>query len=99
VERSQLQATGGLPDDQKQMVRTTFALIEPLADQAAAIFYSRLFAIAPELLTTVTWQERQPIPSLMCMPCSPDRVLALDVCPWQELQARAASTVSPADGS
>ncbi|MCA9957602.1 MAG: hypothetical protein KC413_14960 [Anaerolineales bacterium] len=32
----------------KTLVRETFAQIEPIADQAAALFYSRLFTIAPQ---------------------------------------------------
>lgn len=34
------------PND-KNLVRETFALVVPIADQAAAIFYGRLFEIAP----------------------------------------------------
>lgn len=30
-------------------VKTTFALVRPIADQAAEIFYARLFAIAPQV--------------------------------------------------
>ncbi len=35
------------PQD-KQLVRETFALVHPIADQAAALFYNRLFDIAPQ---------------------------------------------------
>ncbi|MCA9952703.1 MAG: hypothetical protein KDE48_23800 [Anaerolineales bacterium] len=34
------------PED-KNLVRETFAQIVPIADQAAAIFYGRLFEVAP----------------------------------------------------
>ncbi|MEM7114990.1 MAG: globin family protein [Chloroflexota bacterium] len=33
---------------EKQLVRETFALVRPIADQAAALFYNRLFEIAPQ---------------------------------------------------
>lgn len=39
----------GIQDEQKELVRTTFAMLEPLSDQAAALFYRRLFQIAPEV--------------------------------------------------
>ncbi len=35
------------PED-KNLVRETFALVVPIANQAAAIFYGRLFEIAPQ---------------------------------------------------
>ena len=38
-----------MDDSQKQLVRATFAKIAPIADQAAAMFYDRLFAIDPDL--------------------------------------------------
>ena len=34
---------------QQALVRSTFAKIEPMSDQAAAMFYDRLFAIDPDL--------------------------------------------------
>ena len=34
---------------QEQLVRTTFAQIEPFADHVAALFYDRLFENAPEV--------------------------------------------------
>lgn len=34
---------------QAQLVRTTFAQIEPFADHVATLFYDRLFEIAPEV--------------------------------------------------
>src|SRR5262245_20526792 len=36
-------------DTQKALVQTTFATIAPIADDAAVLFYQRLFEIAPEL--------------------------------------------------
>ena len=35
-------------EEQKLLVRESFAKVAPIADQAAAIFYARLFEIAPE---------------------------------------------------
>ena len=32
----------------KKLVRETFAMVLPIADQAAALFYGRLFEVAPE---------------------------------------------------
>jgi hemoglobin-like flavoprotein len=34
---------------QKELVRDSFALVEPIADAAATIFYDRLFALDPNL--------------------------------------------------
>lgn len=34
---------------QIELVRTSFAAVEPIAEQAAALFYGRLFEIAPEV--------------------------------------------------
>lgn len=34
---------------QTQLVQSTWALVEPIADQAAALFYRRLFELDPEL--------------------------------------------------
>jgi hemoglobin-like flavoprotein len=36
-------------DRQKTLVQTTFQTIAPIADDAAVLFYQRLFEIAPEL--------------------------------------------------
>ena len=36
-------------DIQRKLVQSTFAAIEPIADDAAMLFYQRLFEIAPEL--------------------------------------------------
>ncbi|RME94717.1 MAG: hypothetical protein D6773_19275 [Alphaproteobacteria bacterium] len=38
-----------LPEDQKRLIQESFAQVEPIADQAADLFYNRLFEIAPEL--------------------------------------------------
>ena len=35
--------------EQKELVRSTFAQIQPIAEQAAALFYNRLFVLAPEV--------------------------------------------------
>ena len=35
--------------EQKQIVRDTFALVEPIAETAAALFYGRLFELDPTL--------------------------------------------------
>lgn len=35
--------------EQKELIRQTFAQLAPIADQAAALFYDRLFTIAPEV--------------------------------------------------
>jgi hemoglobin-like flavoprotein len=35
--------------EQKQIVRETFALVEPIAEPAAALFYGRLFELDPSL--------------------------------------------------
>lgn len=37
-----------LTDTQKQLVQDSFAKVVPIADQAADLFYNRLFEIAPE---------------------------------------------------
>ena len=39
----------GVTAAQKQLVQETFALVEPIAEQAAEMFYNRLFEIDPEL--------------------------------------------------
>lgn len=36
-----------MDQDQKQLIRQTFAQVEPIAHVAAALFYGRLFEIAP----------------------------------------------------
>jgi len=38
-----------LTSDQKRLVQETFTAIEPIADDAAALFYRRLFEIEPSL--------------------------------------------------
>ena len=35
--------------DQVKLVQESFARVAPIADQAAAIFYDRLFAVAPQV--------------------------------------------------
>jgi len=35
--------------DQKELVQSSFAKVEPIADTAATLFYDRLFTIAPEV--------------------------------------------------
>ena len=35
--------------EQKELVRSTFAQVAPIAEQAAALFYGRLFELAPEV--------------------------------------------------
>jgi hemoglobin-like flavoprotein len=35
--------------EQKELIRQTFAQLAPIADQAAVLFYDRLFTIAPEV--------------------------------------------------
>ena len=37
-----------LSPEQKNLIRESFAAVEPIADDAAALFYGRLFEIAPE---------------------------------------------------
>jgi len=39
----------GVSQEQKALVQETFAMVEPIADQAAELFYGRLFETAPEL--------------------------------------------------
>ena len=38
-----------LTAEQKRLVQESFALVAPIADQAASLFYDRLFEIAPAL--------------------------------------------------
>ena len=42
-------ALPGITGTQKLLVQTTFAQVAPIADQAAAMFYDRLFQIDPDL--------------------------------------------------
>ncbi len=49
VEAAPTPAIPGVSPAQKQMVQETFALVEPIAEEAAAIFYDRLFDIAPPM--------------------------------------------------
>ena len=39
----------GVTPEQKQLVQETFAMVEPIADQAAQLFYGRLFELDPAL--------------------------------------------------
>lgn len=43
------EALPGVTYHQKQLVQETFAMVVPIADEAAAIFYDRLFDIAPAI--------------------------------------------------
>ncbi|MFK8022464.1 MAG: globin family protein [Ilumatobacter sp.] len=38
-----------MTDKQIELVQTSYAQVEPIAEQAAALFYGRLFDIAPEV--------------------------------------------------
>lgn len=40
--------TVNLTPEQIQIIKTTWAMVVPIADKAGALFYSRLFEIAPE---------------------------------------------------
>lgn len=42
-------ALPGVTSDQIKLVQDSFELVEPIAEQAAELFYNRLFEIAPEL--------------------------------------------------
>lgn len=42
-------APGGVSPDQISLVQETFALVEPIAEKAAELFYGRLFEIAPHV--------------------------------------------------
>lgn len=42
-------SVGGVSPVQKELVQETFAMVEPIAEQAAELFYGRLFEIAPNL--------------------------------------------------
>ncbi len=42
-------ALPGVTNDQIKLVQDSFELVEPIAEQAAELFYNRLFEIAPEL--------------------------------------------------
>ena len=52
---------------QKSLVRQTFAAVAPIADQAAAIFYSRLFELNPSLRSLFTIDMREQGKKLMQM--------------------------------
>ena len=38
-----------MTDTQKTLVQDTFAMVAPITDQAAALFYGRLFELDPSL--------------------------------------------------
>ncbi len=51
-EKPEPAATGPLPgvsEEQKSMVQASFAMVEPIADQAADLFYGKLFELEPAL--------------------------------------------------
>jgi hemoglobin-like flavoprotein len=52
---------------EKQIVQTTFAQLVPIADQAAALFYSRLFEMDPSLRPLFTTDLREQGQKLMQM--------------------------------
>lgn len=47
-------ALPGVSAHQKRLVQESFALVEPIAEQAAEMFYGRLFEIAPDLRSLFT---------------------------------------------
>ncbi len=59
----QQSALPGVSETQKQLVQESFTLVEPIAEQAAELFYNRLFEIAPELKALfkgdITEQQRK----------------------------------------
>lgn len=48
-EPAPVEDSGPIGERQKQVVRETFALVEPIAEAAAAMFYDRLFELDPNL--------------------------------------------------
>ena len=48
-----------MTDDQIQLVQQTFALVAPIADDAAALFYQRLFTLDPSLKTLFRGDMKQ----------------------------------------
>jgi hemoglobin-like flavoprotein len=52
---------------QKQLVQTTFAKVAPIADEAAALFYGRLFEIDPALRPMFTTDLKEQGRKLMAM--------------------------------
>jgi hemoglobin-like flavoprotein len=64
---------------QKELVRESFALVEPIADDAATIFYDRLFALDPNLrklfaATDMAAQRRNLMQTLTVVVRSIDRL-------------------------
>ena len=56
-----------LTSDQKRLVQETFAIIAPIADDAAALFYRRLFEIDPSLQQMFRGDMREQRKRLMQM--------------------------------
>tara|TARA_R110002167_G_scaffold8756_6_gene40043 strand:+ start:222 stop:1088 length:867 start_codon:yes stop_codon:yes gene_type:complete len=52
--QQQQQPTSPLTDRQRQLVQDSFAKVEPISDDAAAMFYGRLFDIRPDLKALFT---------------------------------------------
>jgi hemoglobin-like flavoprotein len=44
-----LKQEGGMTPDQIQLVQQSFSKVAPIADQAAVLFYDRLFEVAPQV--------------------------------------------------
>jgi hemoglobin-like flavoprotein len=53
--------------EQKQLVRDSFAKLAPIADDAAALFYQRLFTLDPKLRTLFTHDMKEQGRKLMSM--------------------------------
>ncbi len=51
--------------DQRRLVQRTFALVEPIADEAASLFYTRLFELDPSLRGMFPHDLRQQRAKLM----------------------------------
>lgn len=64
-----------MPDHQIQLVRNSFALVQPIATQAASLFYGNLFAADPTLRTLFRGDMAQQGERLMTMIGSAVRLL------------------------
>jgi hemoglobin-like flavoprotein len=53
--------------EQKQLVRASFAKLAPIADDAAALFYQRLFTLDPKLRALFTHDMKEQGRKLMTM--------------------------------
>ncbi|HUJ97068.1 MAG TPA: globin family protein [Stellaceae bacterium] len=53
--------------EQKQLVRASFAKLAPIADDAAALFYQRLFTLDPKLKALFTHDMKEQGRKLMTM--------------------------------